>query len=69
MSIPRPELVPVEADAEVQFRFPDPEVLTGSVIHFNDVYFHYSPELPIFENLNFGFRNDSRVAVVCGYII
>ncbi|KJE91955.1 ATP-binding cassette sub-family F member 3, variant [Capsaspora owczarzaki ATCC 30864] len=59
-----PELKPIEKEPEVQFRFPDPEPIAGSLVHFDDVVFQYSNDKPIFTKLNFGLRNDSRVAVV-----
>lgn len=53
-----------EKDYEVMFEFPDPENLNIPIIQVSNVSFSYSPDKPIFKNLDFGIDMESRIALV-----
>ena len=59
------EVQMLDRDPEYVFNFPFPDVaITGGIVSFNDVYFHYPDGPELFHNLNFGIDLDTRAAIV-----
>jgi ATP-binding cassette subfamily F protein 3 len=53
------------ADATTYFSFPDPEVISGTMLQMTDVTFAYTPTTPvILEKVSFDVSLDSKVAIV-----
>ncbi|XP_005996813.3 ATP-binding cassette sub-family F member 3 [Latimeria chalumnae] len=60
-----PELKAIEKETEVILRFPDQfEKLSPPVLQLDEVIFCYSPEKPVFTNLNVSADLESRICVV-----
>lgn len=59
-----PELVPIEKEKEVHFKFPEPDYLNGNILSLDEVDFYYSKEKPIFRNVNIAACMESRICIV-----
>jgi ATP-binding cassette subfamily F protein 3 len=59
-----PEIeVPTE-EIQTTFSFPDPEKVSGSLLHLDEVTFGYTADNVIVRDVNLGVQMDSRIAVV-----
>lgn len=59
-----PELLPIEKEKEVHFKFPEPDFLNGSILQLDEVDFYYSKDKPIFRNVNISATMESRICIV-----
>jgi ATP-binding cassette subfamily F protein 3 len=59
-----PELVPVQKESEVIFRFPEVEKLSSPILQLDEVYFYYSKDSPIFDNVCISANMESRICIV-----
>ncbi|KAH7731887.1 ABC transporter [Aphelenchoides avenae] len=60
-----PILQPVEFESQINFRFPDCDVLTGSVLQLDEVSFKYEKDKDlIFQSICVGSQSDSRICIV-----
>ena len=60
----RPELVPVEKEKIVKFKFPECDHLSGSILQLDEVDFYYAKDKYIFRGVNISATMDSRICVV-----
>jgi ATPase subunit of ABC transporter with duplicated ATPase domains len=54
----------VKIDSVIQFSFPVPDRLPPPLLSITDGEFYYSPDKPLYKDINFGVDMDSRIAIV-----
>lgn len=60
-----PEIKPVDKEAPVVFKFPDPSPLSGTLFQLDDVCFRYSQDSPlILKDVSLSASLDSRICIV-----
>lgn len=60
-----PIIKPVEKEAPVVFKFPDPTPISGTLFQLDEVSFRYNPDSPyILENVNISASLESRIVIV-----
>jgi len=59
-----PELVPVQKESEVIFRFPEVEKLSSPILQLDEVFFYYMKDTPIFDNVCISANMESRICIV-----
>ncbi|CAI4222256.1 unnamed protein product [Auanema sp. JU1783] len=60
-----PILLPVEMEGDINFRFPECELLSNPVLTFDDLSFRYNEDSPyLFRKLNLGTHCSSRICIV-----
>lgn len=64
MSLPRPELKPIEKEVDVVLKFPEVESLSPPILQLNEVSFSYVQGRPILANVNLGATLESRICIV-----
>ena len=60
----RPDLKPVEKEAEVNFRFPEVEPIAPPAIQLDEVSFSYNSTRNILKAVNLSAGSDSRICIV-----
>lgn len=60
-----PIIKPIEKEAPVVFKFPEPSVISGTLFQLDEVSFRYSSDSPlILNNVNISSSLDSRICIV-----
>jgi len=59
-----PELVAIEKEKEVHFKFPEPEYLSGNILSLDEVDFYYTKDKFILRNSIIAASMDSRICIV-----
>ncbi|ELT88565.1 hypothetical protein CAPTEDRAFT_166316 [Capitella teleta] len=59
-----PELKPIEKESEVILRFSEADKLSPPILQLDELFFHYTPEHPIFKNVCLNANFDSRICIV-----
>lgn len=59
-----PELVPVEKEKVVSFKFPDVDHLNGTILRLDEVDYYFKKEKYIFKKVDISASMDSRICIV-----
>lgn len=59
-----PPLVPLEKEAEVILKWPEPDAISPPVLQIDEVTFYYDKDKPIFQNVDLSANMDSKIGIV-----